>query len=78
LSTPRYELVVLGRYPSLVSRDDPQVAVEVRVARDRRVASCGTLTLRESEWEPLRRALETSSDLDVDVVQWPDRLYRLA
>jgi hypothetical protein len=28
--------------------------------------------------EPLRRALERSPDLDVDVVQWPDRLYTLA
>jgi hypothetical protein len=78
MSTPHYEFVVLGRYPSLVSRDDPQVAVEVRVARDHRLANCGTITLRESEWEPLRRALERSPDLDVDVVQWPDRLYTLA
>jgi hypothetical protein len=50
MSTPHYELVVLGRYPSLVSRGDPQVAVEVRVARDHRLANCGTITLRESEW----------------------------
>jgi hypothetical protein len=78
VSSPRYELVVLGRYPSLVSRDDPQVAVEVRAARDERMASCGTLTLRESEWEPLRRVLEASRALDLDVVQWPERLYRLA
>ena len=74
MDPPRYELVVLGRYPSLVTRDDPQVAVEVRVSRDRRMANVGTLTLRESEWEPLRHALEDRVGMDVDVVLWPERL----
>ena len=74
----RYELVVLGRFPSLVTRDDPQVAVEIRVLRDTRMANVGTLTLRESEWEPIRRALEEGTV--AEVVQWPERLasYRPA
>ena len=76
---PRYQLVVLGRYPSLVDREDPQVAVEVRVRRGSRLANCGTLTLRESEWEPLREALESGVGPAIDVVQWPERYaYRPA
>jgi hypothetical protein len=73
--SPRYQLVVLGRYPSLVSADDPQVAVEIRVERDHGMANCGTLTLRESEWEPFRRALEGASEIELTVLQWPERLY---
>ena len=76
MTEPVYQLVVLGRYPSLVDRDDPQVAVEVRVRRDRRMANLGTLTMRESEWEPLRRALEAGGGMDLDVVEWPERLIR--
>jgi hypothetical protein len=75
VSAPRYRIVVLGRYPSLVAREDPQIVVEVRVERDDRLANCGTLTLRESEWEPLRRALEAAAEVELDVLRWPDRLY---
>ena len=76
---PRYQLVVLGRYPSLVDREDPQVVVEVRVLRGSRLANCGTLTLRESEWEPLREALEVAAGPGVDVIPWPERYaYRPA
>ena len=73
----RYQIVVLGRYPSLIARDDPQVAIELRVRRESRLVSCGTLTLRESEWEPLRRVLEAGSGGDVDVVEWGDRMDRI-
>jgi len=75
VSSPRYQLVVLGRYPSFVAREDPQVAVEIRVRREHRLANVGTLTLRESEWEPLRRALEDR--IEVDVVEWPGRVCRV-
>lgn len=76
MAAPAYQLLVLGRYPSLVARHDPQVAVEIRVRRDDRMANVGTLTLRESEWGPLRAALEARMGLDLDVVEWPERLGR--
>src|SRR5437870_2508718 len=80
MGSPRYQLFVLGRYPSLVARDDPQVAVEVRVGRDSRLVNCGTLTLRESEWEVLRTGLELGLGRALDVIEWPERVlsYRPA
>ena len=80
MGSPRYQLFVLGRYPSLVARDDPQVAVEVRVGRDSRLVNCGTLTLRESEWEVLRTGLELGLGRAFDVIEWPERVlsYRPA
>ena len=67
----RYQLFVLGRYPSLVDRSDPQIAVEFRVQRDRRLVNCGTLTLRESEWEPFRDGLELILGHSLEIVEWP-------
>ena len=71
MASQRYQLFVLGRYPSLMDRSDPQVAVEVRVQRERRLVNCGTLTLRQSEWEPLRNGLELVMGNRVEVVEWP-------
>ena len=73
MGSPRYQLFVLGRYPSIVARGDPQVAVEVRVEREARLVNCGTLTMRESEWERLRGGLELALGWTLDVVEWPER-----
>lgn len=57
MATHRFRFVVLGRYPARMKDNATAVTVNVSSGDPDHLVHCGTLTLAESEWDELLRAL---------------------
>jgi hypothetical protein len=58
--THRYRFAVLGRYPARMKGNATAVTVNVASGEADHLVHCGTLTLAETEWDELLRALRAS------------------
>ena len=56
----RFKFTILGRYPARLKDNETAVTVNVAAGDDNHLVYSGTLTMAESEWEALARALKPS------------------
>ncbi len=63
----RFKFTVLGRYPARLKGNETAVTVNVAAGDENHLVFCGTLTMADSEWEALLRALRASLDENVEV-----------
>ncbi|MFN2544676.1 MAG: hypothetical protein ABR600_08930 [Actinomycetota bacterium] len=54
----RFKFTILGRYPARLKGNETAVTVNVAAGDEGHLIFCGTLTMSESEWEALSRALQ--------------------
>ena len=64
----QFKFTVLGRYPARIHGNETAVTLNVAAGDENHLVYCGTLTMSESEWESLNRALESTlkDRLEVD------------
>jgi hypothetical protein len=63
----RFKFTILGRYPARLKGNETAVTLNVAAGDEAHIVYAGTLTMSESEWESLHRALQSSLEGRVDV-----------
>ena len=63
----RFKFTVLGRYPARIKGNETAVTLNVAAGDENHLVYAGTLTMAESEWESLQRALQSSLDSRLEV-----------
>jgi hypothetical protein len=63
----RFKFTILGRYPARLKGNETAVTLNVAAGDESHIVYAGTLTMSESEWESLLRALEGSLGERVEV-----------
>ena len=58
----RFQFTILGRYPARIKGNETAVTLNVATGDENHLVYAGTLTMSESEWESLYRALRASLD----------------
>jgi hypothetical protein len=53
----RFKFTILGRYPARLKGNETAVTLNVAAGDTEHLVYAGTLTMSESEWESLQRAL---------------------
>jgi hypothetical protein len=56
----RFKFTILGRYPARVKDNETAVTLNVASGDEGHLVYAGTLTMSESEWESLQRALSST------------------
>jgi hypothetical protein len=54
----RFRFTILGRYPARIKGNETAVTLNVASGDEGHLVYAGTLTMSESEWESLERALK--------------------
>ncbi len=62
-----FKFTVLGRYPARLKGNETAVTLNVAAGDENHKVYAGTLTMSESEWEALHRALKASLHDRVEV-----------
>ena len=57
-----FKFTILGRYPARIKGNETAVTLNVAAGDESHRVYAGTLTMSESEWESLHRALKSSLD----------------
>jgi hypothetical protein len=70
----KFRFCVVGRFESRLAGNESQVIVSVLTGRDEHLVFSGSLTMTETEWHVLSRALEEAMGDDVEL---EDRAVRL-
>ena len=63
----RFKFTILGRYPARIKDNETAVTLNVASGDENHLVYAGTLTMSESEWESLYRALRGSLNQRVEV-----------
>jgi len=63
----RFKFTILGRYPARLKGNETAVTLNVAAGDEGHIVYAGTLTMSESEWEALLRALQGSLEERVEV-----------
>src|SRR5947209_12630671 len=63
----RFKFTILGRYPARIKDNETAVTLNVASGDENHLVYAGTLTMSESEWEALYRALHASLKQRVEV-----------
>ena len=63
----RFKFTILGRYPARLKGNETAVTLNVAAGDEGHIVYAGTLTMSESEWEALLRALQESLEERVEV-----------
>jgi len=62
-----FKFTILGRYPARLKGNETAVTLNVAAGDEGHIVYAGTLTMSESEWEALLRALQESLEERVEV-----------
>jgi hypothetical protein len=63
----RFKFTILGRYPARIKGNETAVTLNVAAGDEEHLVYCGTLTMAESEFKSLVRALKPALNERVEV-----------
>jgi hypothetical protein len=63
----RFKFTILGRYPARIKGNETAVTLNIAAGDENHLVYCGTLTMAESEFDSLIRALKPTLQERVEV-----------
>jgi hypothetical protein len=69
----RFKFTVLGRYPARIKGNETAVTLNVATGDENHLVYAGTLTMAESEWDSLVRALKPALEQRLEIEDHAER-----